>query len=121
DTVGCVGVRSRARCIACLLLVAACGGSSKEGSEHALVVDPGDEGSSEPDSRREDRDSDMKKVHQKCFKKTGAKHPKLEVKSLEPPVSIRADGSVAKVDVDKSKTDVSDPSFMQCLVGRLKQ
>jgi ABC-type transport system substrate-binding protein len=63
----------------------------------------------------------MKSGHGKCIKTAHEKHPDFKPNHYEITVTIKADGTVAKVDVDKAKSDVSDPKFLPCVVSKLKE
>jgi hypothetical protein len=63
----------------------------------------------------------MKSGHGKCVKASHEKHPDFKPNHYEITVTIKADGTVAKVDVDKAKSDVSDPKFLPCVAAKLKE
>jgi hypothetical protein len=63
----------------------------------------------------------MKSGHGKCIKKVREKRPDFKPVRYEVVVTIKPNGAVAKVEADKAKSDVSDPSFVPCVVGKLKE
>lgn len=112
--------------IALAVPLAACGSAKAEANtadeaeDEDLVIEreppPEDE---EEKPRRDDRDGLMKAEHRKCFREY-RKNKGFKLKSYDILVTIRPDGTVAKVEPDESKTEVSDQKFMKCLAGKLK-
>lgn len=58
--------------------------------------------------------------HRDCLMRTLEKRPGFKPKKYELVVSLRADGTVKKVEVDKKKTEVAAPEFLRCLVQQLE-
>jgi hypothetical protein len=58
--------------------------------------------------------------HRQCLMASLEKSPGFKPKKYEIVVSVKADGSVKKVDVDKKRSDVSAPDFLPCVVKQLQ-
>lgn len=78
------------------------------------------------DPKRPDADAQlaaamlMKAGHKKCLKASREKTPDFKPVHYEIVVTLKADGSVLKVEPDKSKIDVADPAFVACVAKKLK-
>ncbi len=78
------------------------------------------------DPKRPDADAQlaaamlMKTGHKECLKASREKSPDFKPVHYEIVVTLKADGSVLKVEPDKAKIEVADPAFVACVAKKLK-